>query len=93
MAGMGTGVQTSIALRDNFTNVLYQVIASVNLGLSAMEDLHQSMNMEVDTAPFLGARDSINEATMAVQEMEAALSRITPPQQLQAVRLLPSRCR
>ncbi len=78
MAGMGTGVQTSIALRDNFTNVLYQVIASVNLGLSAMEDLHQSMNMEVDTAPFLGARDSINEATMAVQEMEAALSRITP---------------
>lgn len=78
MAGTGTGIQTSIALRDNFTNVLYQVIASVNLGLSAMDDLQQSMNTQVDTSAFDGARDSINEATMAVQEMEAALNKISP---------------
>jgi tape measure domain-containing protein len=58
--------------------VLYQVIASVNLGLSAMEDLRQSMNTQVDTSAFDGARDSINEATMAVQEMETALNKISP---------------
>ncbi len=40
-------IRTAIELQDNFTSVLYQVINSVNLGLSAMEDLHQTMNSPV----------------------------------------------
>lgn len=58
-------IRTAIELQDNFTGVLYQVINSVNLGLSAMEDLHQTMNSPVDTASIEAARDSINQATLA----------------------------
>ena len=61
-------IRTAIELQDNFTGVLYQVINSVNLGLSAMEDLHQTMNSPVDTASIEAARDSINQATLAVQQ-------------------------
>lgn len=77
-------IRTAIELQDNFTSVLYQVINSVNLGLSAMEDLHQTMNSPVDMASIEGARDSINQATIAVQKLNAAMqgvkaSEITPP--------------
>ena len=62
MAAIGTAIE----LQDNFTSVLYRVINSVNLGLSAMEDLHQTMNAPVDTASIEAARASINQATIAV---------------------------
>ena len=45
-------IRTAIELQDNFTGVLYQVIDSVNLGLSAMEDLHQAMDLPASTASF-----------------------------------------
>lgn len=66
-------IRTAIELQDNFTGVLYQVIDSVNLGLSAMEDLHQAMDLPASTASFDGARDSINQATMSVQGLIAAM--------------------
>lgn len=72
-------IRTAIELQDNFTSVLYQVINSVNLGLSAMEDLHQSMNAQVDTSSIEAARDSINQATIAVQELDAAMQGIETP--------------
>lgn len=72
-------IRTAIELQDNFTSVLYQVISSVNLGLSAMEDLHRSMNSPVDTASIDAARDSINQATIAVQELDAAMQGIETP--------------
>ena len=72
-------VRTAIELQDNFTNVLYQVINSVNLGLSAMEDLHRTMNAPVDTTSIDAARDSINQATIAVQELDAAMQGIETP--------------
>ena len=39
------GIRTAIELQDNFTGILYHVIDSVNLGLSAMEDLQGAMSM------------------------------------------------
>ena len=72
-------IRTAIELQDNFTSVLYQVINSVNLGLSAMEDLHQSMNAQVDTSSIEAARDSINQATIAVQELDAAMQGVEAP--------------
>ena len=74
-----TTIRTAIELQDNFTSVLYQVINSVNLGLSAMEDLHQSMNAQVDTSSIEAARDSINQATIAVQELDAAMQGVEAP--------------
>lgn len=78
MIGTAT-IRTAIELQDNFTSVLYQVINSVNLGLSTMEDLHQTMNSPVDTASIEAARDSINQATIAVQESDAAMQEIETP--------------
>lgn len=72
-------IRTAIELQDNFTGVLYQVINSVNLGLSAMEDLHQTMNSPVDTASIEAARDSINQATIAVQQLDAAMQGLETP--------------
>lgn len=72
-------IRTAIELQDNFTGVLYQVINSVNLGLSAMEDLYQTMNSPVDTASIEAARDSINQATLAVQQLDAAMQGLETP--------------
>ena len=66
-------IRSAIELQDNFTGILYQVIESVNLGLSAMEDLHQTMNSPVDTASIDGARAAIERATIAVRELDAAM--------------------
>lgn len=66
-------IRTAIELYDSFSAPLLNVINSVNMGLSAMEDLHQTMNSPVDTASIEAARDSINQATVAVQELDAAM--------------------
>lgn len=72
-------IQTAIELQDNFTSIFYQVIHSVNLGLSAMEDLHQTMNAPVDTASIEAARNSINQATAAVLQLDAAMQGMASP--------------
>lgn len=66
-------ISSSIELQDHFTNILYQVIESVNLGLSAMEDLRQTMDSPVDTAAIDGAREAIDRATLAVYELNEAM--------------------
>lgn len=73
-------VRTAIELQDNFTSILYQVISSVNLGLSAMEDLRQGMNASVDTASMEAARDSVNQAIIAVQQLDAAIQEMEAPE-------------
>lgn len=72
-------IRTAIELQDNFTGVLHQIINSVNSGLSAMEELHQTMNTPVDTTSIDAARDSINQATVAVQELDAAMQGLETP--------------
>ena len=42
-------VQTGIQLQDNFTNVILGIINSVNLAVSAMDDMNAAMNSDVDT--------------------------------------------
>lgn len=61
-------VRSAIELQDNFSNVLFQVIDSVNLGLAAMEELNQAMNNPVDTSTFDAARDSAIQASAALTE-------------------------
>ena len=45
-----------------------------------MEDLHQTMNSPVDTASIEAARESINRATIAVQELDAAIQGTSSPE-------------
>lgn len=71
-------VMTAIELQDNFSNILNQVINSVNLGISAMENLHQTMNSSVDTASIDGARAAIEQAALAARELEEAMQGTVP---------------
>ena len=58
-------IQTMIELYDAFSSPMMDVINSVNLGLSAIHDLHQTMSAPVDMAALDGARDSITQAAAA----------------------------
>ena len=74
-----SSIQTGIELNDQFSGVLNNIISSVNLAVSAMYDMQQSMNADIDTSSIEGARDEINQATAAIEAMNQAVSRQTAP--------------
>lgn len=74
-----SSIQTGIELNDQFSGVLNNIISSVNLAVSAMYDMQQSMNADIDTSSLEVARDEINQATAAIEAMNQAASRQTAP--------------
>ena len=74
-----SSIQTGIELNDQFSGVLNNIISSVNLAVSAMYDMQQSMNTDIDTSSLEGARDEINQATAAIEAMNQAASRQAVP--------------
>lgn len=74
-----SSIQTGIELNDQFSGVLNNIISSVNLAVSAMYDMQQSMNADIDTSSIEEARDEINQATAAIEAMNQAASRQTAP--------------
>lgn len=74
-----SSIQTGIELNDQFSGVLNNIISSVNLAVSAMYDMQQSMNTDIDTSSLEGARDEINQATAAIEAMNQAASRQIAP--------------
>lgn len=74
-----SSIQTGIELNDQFSGVLNNIISSVNLAVSAMYDMQQSMNADIDTSSIECARDEINQATAAIEAMNQAASRQTAP--------------
>lgn len=74
-----SSIQIGIELNDQFSGVLNNIISSVNLAVSAMYDMQQSMNADIDTSSIEGARDEINQATAAIEAMNQAASRQTAP--------------
>lgn len=74
-----SSIQTGIELNDQFSGVLNNIISSVNLAVSAMYDMQQSMNADIDISSLEGARDEINQATAAIEAMNQAASQQTAP--------------
>lgn len=74
-----SSIQTGIELNDQFSGVLNNIVNSVNLTISAMEDMQQSINADIDTSSIEGARDEINQATAAIIQMNEALQHQTAP--------------
>lgn len=74
-----SSIQTGIELNDQFSGVLNNIISSVNLAVSAMYDMQQSMNADIDTSSLEGARGEINQATAAIEAMNQAASQQTAP--------------
>lgn len=72
-------IQTGIELNDQFSSVLNNIMGSVNLAISAMYDMQQSMNADIDTSSLEGARDEINQATASINEMNEAMQKHTVP--------------
>ena len=69
---MGT-ISAAIELHDNFTGILMNVISAVNLSVSAMEQMQSTMNESMDTTSIQGIRDQLTQATVAAQELDAAM--------------------
>lgn len=77
-----SSIQTGIELQDNFSGVMYAIIDSVNMAVSSLDDLSQSMNADVDTGSLEGARDEVEQMADAVDELNAAVGQqpdIAPP--------------
>ena len=72
-------LRSSIELQDNFSSVMMGIVNSVNLALSAVEDLNGSMETPMDTASITAARDSLAQATAEVIRFDEALSNISSP--------------
>lgn len=71
-----SGIQTGIELNDHFTEVIYGIINAVNIAVCTMEDMQQTMDSDVDASAFEGMRNEINQATIAVDELNAALAEV-----------------
>ncbi|MCD8067769.1 MAG: hypothetical protein LUE87_02535, partial [Lachnospiraceae bacterium] len=73
-------ISSSIALHDNFTAVLNNALNVVNMTVAAMETLDSTMETPIDTTSIVNARNEIEQATAAVDEMNAAMQGVEAPQ-------------
>lgn len=73
-------IRTAIELYDVFSAPLMNVIHAVNMSVSAMEQMQATMNSPVDSSTLDGVREYANQATIAVQELNAALQGTEPPE-------------
>lgn len=55
------------------------VINAVNMSVSTMEQMQSVMNEPIDTAAIQGIRDQLNQATLAAQELDAAMQNVEAP--------------
>lgn len=69
MASIMTGIQ----LQDNFSKALYQVIDAVNLAVSAMVDMQDTLDVGLDMSSLEGTRECLNDAAISIQEINAAI--------------------
>lgn len=66
MASITTGIQ----LADNFTAPLMNIVNAVNMTISVMDNMNQSMNANVDTSSLVAARSEIAKASVSFEQME-----------------------
>lgn len=75
---MGT-IRSSIELYDAFTTPMMNIINAVNAGVSSMEQMQSTMNSSVDITNMDSARNSVDQVTIAVQDLDAAMQGIKSP--------------
>lgn len=75
MATITTGIQ----LADNFSAPLMHIVSAVNMTISAMNDMNQSMNAGVNTASLYAARNEIAQATVAAEEFNQTMQQASSP--------------
>lgn len=73
-------IQTGIELNDQFSSVIYGIINSVNIAVSSMAEMQQTMNADLDTGSIDAARQELTNAALAADELNQALQNISPSQ-------------
>ena len=72
-----SSIQTGIELQDNFSNVAQGVVVSMYNMTAAAYEASQAVSSNVDTSSIQAATEEINQATAAMDELNAAASRPT----------------
>ena len=72
-----SSIQTGIVLQDNFSNVAQGVVESMYNMTAAAYEASQAVSSNVDTSSIQAATEEINQATAAMDELNAAASRST----------------
>ena len=72
-------ITTGIQLADNFSAPLMHIVSAVNMTISAMNDMNQSMNAGVNTASLSAARNEIAQATVAAEEFNLTMQQAGSP--------------
>lgn len=66
-------IQSSIQLYDSFSPVLYNIMDAVNLTITSVEHMQQSLGADIDMSSLNGAVDSIHEAEAALLHLNEQL--------------------
>ncbi|MBS5822403.1 MAG: tape measure protein [Clostridium argentinense] len=72
-------IRTQIELYDAISAPLYNISNALNMTISSFEDMQSTANNSFDGSNFEGAREEINQATIAIRQMEEALNGISNP--------------
>lgn len=73
-----SSIQTGIVLQDNFSNVAQGVVESMYNMTAAAYEASQAVSSNVDTSSIQAATEEINQATAAMDELNAAASVAQP---------------
>ena len=69
-------IRTAIELQDNFTGIMMNIINAVNLSVSTMQQMQETMNHSMDTTSIERIRNHLNQATIAAQQLSAAMQNV-----------------
>lgn len=72
-------IRTAIELNDAISAPLLHITGALNMTISAFEAMQDTANNPFDAASLEGARESANQATMAINELSTALSQVVSP--------------
>jgi len=65
-------ISTAIELTDRMTAPLHGILNALNLTISGFQDMQNTAAQDIDTSSIEAAREQINQATMALHELEAS---------------------
>lgn len=63
-------IQSSIALYDNFSPVLHNIMDAMNLTIAGVHEMQSSMGTSMDTSTFEAAENAIRRAGAAMESLE-----------------------
>ncbi|WFD12206.1 tape measure protein [Tepidibacter hydrothermalis] len=72
-------ISSQIELIDRISAPLHDIASALMVTVNSFEDMQSAANNSFDGSNFDGAREEIDQATIAIRQMEEELSRIIPP--------------